>query len=75
MKLVKVRWLDAWFDFDGSPGEWRAQYPVVTVGWLVRDGDVLSLAQEMLPPGEGFRAVTHIPRASALEVVELREGA
>ena len=61
--LVLVEWRDAWFDFDLPAAEHRrADYLVRTVGFLVaEDPRFLSLAQEVLPEGEGFRAVTHIP--------------
>jgi len=40
---------------------------IVSVGFLVAEGPkFVSLAQEVLPDGDGFRAVTHIP----LPVVE-----
>jgi hypothetical protein len=63
--LVLVEWHDAWFDFDlPDAGGRRADYLVRTVGFLVaEDPRFLSLAQEVLPEGEGFRAVTHIPVA------------
>ncbi len=63
--LVLVEWHDAWFDFDlAAAAERRADYLVRTVGFLVaEDPRFLSLAQEVLPEGEGFRAVTHIPIA------------
>ena len=66
--LVVVEWQDAWFDFDlAGPEDARADYLVRTVGFLVADGPkFVSLAQEVLPDGDGFRAVTHIP----LPVVE-----
>lgn len=62
--LVVVEWHDAWFDFDlAGPEDTRADYIVRTVGFLVADGPrFVSLAQEVLPDGDGFRAVTHIPR-------------
>ena len=61
--LVLVTWRDAWFDFDEpDPEDVRADYLVRTVGFLVRRGPrFLSVAQEILPDGDGFRAVTHIP--------------
>ena len=64
-QVVVVRWQDAWYDADqGSPGEWRHEYPILTVGFLVRDEpDLISIAQELLPQGDGFRSVTHIPRS------------
>lgn len=63
--LVLVEWHDAWFDFDlPDADERRADYLVRTVGFLVaEDPRFLSLAQEVLPEGEGFRAITHIPVA------------
>jgi hypothetical protein len=61
--LVVVEWHDAWFDFDlAGPEDARPDYLVRTVGFLVADGPrFVSLAQEVLPDGDGFRAVTHIP--------------
>jgi hypothetical protein len=45
---------------------------VQTVGYLVRDERcVISIAQEVLPDDEGFRAVTHIPRAMVQKVTRL----
>lgn len=63
--LVLVTWRDAWFDFDEpDPEGARADYLVHTVGFLVRKASrFVSVAQEMLPDGDGFRAVTHIPVA------------
>ena len=63
--LVLVTWRDAWFDFDEpDPDDARADYLVSTVGFLVRRGPrFVSVAQELLPDGDGFRAVTHIPVA------------
>jgi hypothetical protein len=61
--LVMVTWHDAWFDFDQTEADdCRTDYLVKTVGFLLSEGPrFLSLAQEMLPDGDGFRAVTHIP--------------
>ena len=61
--LVLVEWHDAWFDFDLEEADARrSDYVVRTVGFLVgEDPRCLSVAQEVLPDGEGFRAVTHIP--------------
>jgi hypothetical protein len=66
--LVLVTWRDAWFDFDEpDPQDARADYLVNTAGYLVSRGPrFVSVAQEVLPDGDGFRAVTHIP----LSVVE-----
>lgn len=62
-ELVLVIWRDAYFDFDQHDIEdSRADYLVHTVGFLLSDGPrFVSLAQEVLPDGDGFRAVTHIP--------------
>ena len=66
--LVLVEWHDAWFDPDQqTPDDWRSDYLVRTVGFLVRKGPrVVSVAQELLPEEDGYRAVTHIP-ASMIE--------
>jgi hypothetical protein len=71
--LVVVDWHDAWFDLDqDSADDARSDYPVRTVGFLLREGPTfLSLAQEILPDGEGFRAVTHIPVAIVERVQRL----
>jgi len=71
--LVLVEWHDAWFDFDlPAADQRRADYLVRTVGFLVaEDPRFLSLAQEVLPEGEGFRAVTHIPVAIVERVQRL----
>lgn len=63
--LTEVTWRDAYFDFDRS-GEAdaapRDDYLVVTVGYLLSVGiKFWTLAQEVLPEGDGYRAVTHIP--------------
>jgi hypothetical protein len=70
---------DAFFDVDQSDAEdIRPDYLVHTVGFLVAEGPrFVSLAQEILPDGDGFRAVTHIPlsiveRIERLDVREVR---
>ena len=75
--LVLVEWHDAWFEVDETaPQHRRLDYPVRTVGFLVGDGpSVLSLAQEVLPDAEGFRAVTHIPLPIVKRVVHLEASA
>jgi hypothetical protein len=72
--LVLVTWRDAWFDFDEpDPEDVRADYLVRTVGYLVRRGPrFVSVAQEILPDGDGFRAVTHIPVAVVETIASLR---
>ena len=73
--LVLVTWRDAWFDFEEpDPEDVRADYLVNTVGYLVRRGPrFLSVAQELLPDGDGFRAVTHIPVAVVETIASLRD--
>ena len=56
--IVEITWRDAWFDTD-APAEWREDYLVTTVGYLVRDSHIVSVAAEQTP--DGFRAITHIP--------------
>jgi hypothetical protein len=74
--LVLVIWRDAWFDFDApDPADARPDYLVHTVGYLVRRGPrFVSIAQELLPDGDGFRAVTHIPVAVVEAMSPLQSG-
>ena len=71
--LVLVEWHDAWFDFDQeSPEDCRGDYLVRTVGFLVADGPrFVSVAQEVLPDGDGLRAITHIPVSIVERITEL----
>ncbi len=73
LPLVMVTWRDAWFDFEEPDGlESRSDYLVTTVGFVVRQGPrFLSVAQELLPDGDGWRAVTHIPVAVVESIVPL----
>jgi hypothetical protein len=75
--LAVVEWHDAWFDLDlESPDCCRQDYLVHTVGFLVSEGPrFVSLAQEILPDGEGLRAVTHIPLAIVERVIRLERSA
>jgi len=75
--LVLVVWRDAFFDFDRKPDdEPRTDYLVHTVGFLLSDGPTfLSLAQEVLPDDDGYRAVTHIPLAIVERLTELAPAA
>jgi hypothetical protein len=60
---------------DVDPQDCRPDYLVRTVGFLVNSGPrFLSIAQEVLPDGDGFRAVTHIPRSIIEEVMTLTAG-
>ncbi len=72
--LVLVTWRDAWFDLDEADAdEARSDYLVATVGFLVRHGPrFVSIAQEILPDGDGFRAITHIPVSVVQTMVALR---
>lgn len=74
--LVVVIWRDAFFDFDQHDAEdCRPDYLVHTVGFLVSDGPrFVSLAQEVLPDGDGFRAVTHIPISIIERLMPLQAG-
>ncbi|MFM8944850.1 MAG: hypothetical protein ACKOI0_06385 [Actinomycetota bacterium] len=75
LPLVSVRWLDAWFDVDlEDAAAARDDYPVVTVGFLLRTGPVVSIAQEVLPDGDGYRAVTHVPRQLIVAIDRLDGG-
>ena len=73
--LVLVTWRDAWFDFDEpDPQDARSDYLVNTAGYLVRRGPrFVSVAQEVLPDGDGFRAVTHIPVVVVEKISPLHE--
>ena len=75
--LAIVEWHDAWFDLDlESPDGCRQDYLVHTVGFLVSEGPrFVSLAQEILPDGEGLRAVTHIPLPIVERVIRLQRSA
>jgi hypothetical protein len=74
--LVLIRWQDAWFDADQQDAEdWRSEYLVQTVGFVVRqEPDLVSIAQELLPEGDGYRAVTHIPRGMIESMTPLVNG-
>jgi hypothetical protein len=71
--LVVIEWTDAWYDPDEQePGDWKDEYPVRTVGYLVREVPVYSVAQEVLADPDTFRAVTHIPRAMVTRMTLLQ---
>jgi len=73
--MVLVVWHDAWFDFEQPDMEDpRGDYVVQTVGFLLEEGPrFVSVASEVLPDGDGFRAVTHIPIASVETITKLGE--
>lgn len=72
--IFEVVWSDAWFDRDESePSQWLDKYLVHSIGFLVRDDElVLSLAGEILPDGQ-YRSVTHVPRNMVVSAKEVRE--
>lgn len=75
-QLVLVIWRDAYFDFDQhSTDDTRSDYLVHTVGFLLSEGPrFVSLAQEVLPDGDGYRAVTHVPLSIVERIVPLQLG-
>lgn len=68
--VVVVIWRDAYFELD-EPRIPRADYQVRTVGFVVDTDDVwIHVAAEELPDDDGYRAITHIPRANILLPIE-----
>lgn len=61
--IVEVTWRDAFHEFEQKDADdARGDYIVHTVGYLVRETEAwVSVAQEILPDGDGLRGVTHIP--------------
>ena len=74
--LVLVIWRDAYFDFELADIEdARPDYLVQTAGFLLSEGPrFVSLAQEVLPDDDGYRAVTHIPIALIERITRLGPG-
>ena len=74
--LVLVIRRDAYFDFELADIEdARPDYLVHTAGFLLSEGPrFLSLAQEILPDDDGYRAVTHIPLALIERITRLGPG-
>ena len=74
-KIVLVEWHDARMDTDvRSVDDIRPDYPVRTVGFLIATGPLaVSIAAEVLPDGDGWRAVTTIPLAVVDSIVDLTE--
>jgi hypothetical protein len=59
--VVVVLWRDAFYDYEVRDGM-RAEFLVRTVGYLIDgDGPFVHLASEILPEGDGYRGVTHVP--------------
>ncbi len=62
--LLSVVWHDAFFDFDTPDEGFRPDYWIQTVGFVVEETpEVLRIAAEKLPHGDGWRATTTIPQA------------
>lgn len=66
-KLVTVHWHDAWMD-DSILDLDKNSYLVKTVGWLLRDDDIMVVVAAEKQPDGGYRAVTHIPRSIVKKV-------
>lgn len=73
MRMILVSWRESWLDVDvDEPGRSATEHVVTTVGYLIRDGaDLISVAAEQLPAGDGWRSVRHIYRDQIVRVVEL----
>lgn len=68
--IVAVVWTDAYFEVDEESDD-NFDYCVTTYGVILGyHGKFLKLASEVLPNGEGFRAITHIPVANVLKVTK-----
>lgn len=72
--VVQVIWRDAFHEFDVNALEdMRDEYLVYTTGFLVDDGQTwVTLAQEILPNGDGYRGVSRIPKAIVHRLDRLR---
>lgn len=62
-RLEIIEWRDAFHDAEQtSPEDWRADYIVRTVGWILREDELfVHLAAEVLPDNDGYRGTSHIP--------------
>lgn len=61
-QAITVRWTDAYFDFDHDGENFHEDWPVETTGYYVCHGTrFLHFAMEVLPHGNGYRGMTHIP--------------
>ncbi len=66
-----MTWTDAWFDTDENrPAEWKAEQVIETVGFLLRERPVVTIAHERVEPGV-FRGTTHVPRGMVRKVERL----
>ena len=70
--LVVVTWRDAWFAYQQAhEADHREDYLVRTAGFLIADDPAdafVHVAAEVLPDGEGYRAVTHVPRVLVVDL-------
>lgn len=75
LPVVVVVWHDSWFDFSlPDAAAARDDYIVLTVGYLIAETPTrISVAQEVLPEDDGYRAVTHIRRCDIETVTPLQE--
>ena len=68
-EMVAVTWTDAFFQLEDD-GERPDEYTVTTLGYVVdRSAAFLRVAGEKTP--DGWRAVTHIPRALVSDIIDL----
>lgn len=59
---IVVEWRDAYHDFDFVSGDPYRDYIVKTNGFYVgHDKTWLHLVMEILPDGDGYRGLSHIP--------------
>lgn len=70
--LVVATWRDAFSDHDlHEIADVREDYLVVTAGFLLGEGPTfITIAAEILPDGDGYRAVTHVPVESLVGELE-----
>ena len=71
---VIVTYRDAFFDLD-EPDTEREDYLVMVVGWIIDDGlKFLRIGSERLPDGDGYRAITRVPRQCVVSLRSLQVG-
>lgn len=73
--LVVVAWHDSFFEnVMNDADDTRDDYLVLTAGYLIAETDKrVSVAHEVLPNDDGFRAVTHIQRSAVETITPLME--
>lgn len=72
--MVQVVWRDAFHEFDVSDIEdLRDEYEVHTIGFLLAEDDKwVTIAQEILPDGNGYRGVSRIPQKIVIRLRQLK---